>query len=270
MKKKKLMLTFSLAIIIGISSILIAYFQYREKLDEKNDAAANRKEAKENEAEAKKYRLRFESTLEKLNSLQEKNNSLQEQNKELTVENLKLSEEVYKHSIGFNSFPIIVLSGYKSSTLKNIQLQESIDFMLIEFNIINSGNYPLNNVKVSFADAYGKLIGQYITITKHSTKIKGDKSFDTIDKELNLGSIPKKEIVRQIYFTTLPMNLGATYDVNVIWESGSIDYLIEVENRNGKLRFDYTNIYSKNTEINKLQILKTIEHNFTSNQYKIN
>ncbi|MFC4632489.1 hypothetical protein ACFO3O_01110 [Dokdonia ponticola] len=272
------MITLFFAIIIGVFSIITAIVQYNEKIKEK-------KQAEIQEAEAKDYRLRFEASQKKLLELQEENKTytvknielsneslkLQEENKTLTVKNIELSNESLRYNTSYGSYPIIVISGYQSRAFKGRNTEETIDFKILDFNVINSGEYPLKNVKLKFNDVYGKLIGQYVTVGKSSISQEPDKRFKTIDpaRELSIGSIPKHEVLRELYFTTLPMNFEGTYEVEVVWDSGYISYLIDVVNKEEDLSFIYSQIYAPDIKTKKDDILNLITENFTLNKYTI-
>ena len=242
------MLTLIIACIIGIGSILLAIIQYYEKSEQ-------RKEAEVQEAEAKKYRKQFEEAVEEIKTLQK--------------ENKELSQELYKTAIGYNSYPIIAITANRSRAFKNSSSEETIEFNIIEFNLINSGDYPLADVEVQFSDPYFQLIGQYVSVGKNSIAQKPDARYDLTNpsRELKIGSIPKNEILRQVYITTLPKEFSATYNVKVVWRSGNIEYSIDVKDETGKIGFTYSQIHSSDIEIDRELLSKKITENFTMNHY---
>ncbi|MEE1899388.1 hypothetical protein V1389_13650 [Flavobacterium rakeshii] len=254
--------TFIAALVIALFQMGIAYRQFKDKKNAEKEKMIATEKARRAEEETKKYRLKFEEALET-------NLKLAEENKALSIENNRLNNETLKNITGYDSFPVIVIDGYLTNAFKNPKINEEIiEFYRINFHLINTGKYPLNNISIRFADSYGKYIGSYVTVTKNGIAQEPDKKFEKFDQnqKINIESLPKNHTDREFYTTTLPKELNARFTVEITWSGGNITYDIEVnptkESRERFTKTKYEQIYSNSLDINKELISEKIKQEF--------
>ena len=249
--------------IILISAIAIAISQYCEKREANKEKANANIKAKIAEEETKKYRLKFEKALET-------NLKLARENKALSEENNSLNIETLKSITGYDSFPILVIDGYLTRCQNPSNPEKIIEFYKLNFNLINSGKYPLTGIDIKFNDFDGSIIAnEGITVTKDGILPLPDERFNKFnyDRVVSISSLPKNHTEREIYTTSIPKIKDGRYNVIITWNGGSIEYYIEVNPINGKekekfIEVKYGQIYSRSTEFDKKLISKKIKQEF--------
>lgn len=189
--------------------------------------------------------------------------------------NYLLQKELFKNITGNRNYPILSITANKSRAFRGMFTEETVEFYIIKFNLINSGRYPLNSIKVDFSDHYGFYIGQYVTVTKNGFSQAPDPRFSIrqpfLDKSIQIGSIPANSIDREFYRTTIPLFSRATYVVTVNWTGGSIEYWIRLDNVDKEyMPITYEQVYTEsNIDISKKRLQKVLQKEFPSEEITI-
>ncbi|WP_442588991.1 hypothetical protein ACSBL2_23490 [Pedobacter sp. AW31-3R] len=216
MKMDKNLIILIFAIVSSLAALGLGFAQYLAAKEDKKDADDSKAEAQSFQRKLEQVTKEQKETLEELAGVYKKN--------------AEQEEEFRKYMTGGNNLPILNLRAIKRTDRPEIG-----DFVEVQLDIENEGNYPFHNVVVGIEDLFGFELYNKVRITRSpngSYALDGKpKQVDFEDykssTEVALNSIPKKSKPIPIYTRCYPayeIMKQTGMSLHVSWNSGKIVY----------------------------------------------